>query len=126
MIRKCDRRGAGYHRPRAVPDGEIISFTQRGYTFETDWRDLWATPPGTDRVDRIKVSRHAVSRSAQRGYPPQLFRPEKVMTESRARTMAAYWLDWKDSAEAAAHPPVRLDHHRRSLENSLRRTLQEA
>lgn len=126
MTEERRRRGPGYHRIRAVPDGKTITFTMNGYAFETDWRDLWVTPPVTDRVDRIKVSRTGVSRSGHRGYPAQLFRSEEAMTEDTARSMALFWLSWKDTADAAAHPPVRLDHYRRGLELKARPALQEA
>jgi hypothetical protein len=119
------RHSAGYHRPRAVPCTPNIAFTVQDYAFETDWRDLWVTPPATDPLDRIKVSRTAASRSAHRGYPPQLFRTNQPMNEESARSMAVFWLAWKDTAEAAGHPPVRLDRHRRGLELNSRHDLQE-
>lgn len=119
-------RRRGYHRPRALPATDTISFTVHNHRFETDWRDLWVTPPAHARVDRIKVTRGPVSRSAQRGYPVALFRPDESLSEASARDMAAFWLEWKETADAAAHPPVRVDHHVRGREIASQPVLQEA
>lgn len=114
----------GYLRTRREPVEENIAFLLQGYRFETDWRDLWVTPPDTDRLDRFKVTRGPVSRSAQRGYPAELFRADSHLAEPQAQAIARFWLDWKDTGDAAAHRPVRLDHHRRSIERGT--VLQEA
>lgn len=119
-------RRRGYHRPRPLPVTETIDFTIDGHAFETDWRDLWVTPPATARVDRIKITRGSVSRSAQRGYPVELFRPDETLSEGAAISMAAFWLAWKDTPASAGHNPVRLDHHQRRHELGRQHTLQEA
>lgn len=106
-------RRAGYHRARPTP--EPIVFTLNGHVFETDGKHLWVTPPGSERLDRIKVSRYSGDRSARRGYPRELIRPEPL-TDDWVHTAAAFWLDWSVTADAAAFPPVFLDHYVRQLE----------
>ena len=108
-----DRR-RGYHRCRPVP-GERVAFTLAGHAFETDGKDLWVTPPGSARMDRIKVSRYAGDQSIRKGYPRELIRPEP-MTDGWAGTAAAFWLQWSPTADAAAFPPVFLDHWVRKLD----------
>lgn len=107
-------RRRGYHRARPAP-AEPVVFTLDGHAFETDGKHLWVTPPGSERIDRIKVSRYLGDRSARRGYPRELIRPEPL-TEDWARTAAAFWLEWAATADAAAFPPVFLDHFVRKLE----------
>lgn len=106
------RRGYLRTRPEA---GDVVAFTAGRHAFETDGKHLWVTPPGTDRVDRIKVTRYLGDRSVRQGYPRELIRPEP-MTERWARMAAGFWLDWSATADAAAFPPVRVDHHIRKLE----------
>ncbi|QOD05941.1 hypothetical protein IDT60_20445 (plasmid) [Pseudarthrobacter sp. BIM B-2242] len=107
-------RRRGYHRPRTLPAPE--QFTLAGHRFETDGKDLWVTPPDTERIDRFKVTRYLSSRSMKQGYPVELVRPEP-MTAEFARSAAAFWLEWSTTADAAAHPPVFLDHYVRQLES---------
>lgn len=104
----------GYHRVRPAP-AEPVAFTLGGHVFETDGKHLWVTPPGSDRIDRLKVSRYLGDRSARRGYPTELIRPEP-MTEDWARAAAGFWLGWAATADAAAFPPVFLDHWVRQQE----------
>ena len=54
--------------------------------------------------------------SIRKGYPRELIRPEP-MTEGWARVTAAFWLVWSATADAAAFPPVYLDHWGRQLES---------
>jgi hypothetical protein len=110
----AQERRRGYHRARRAP-AEPVTFTLDGHSFETDGKHLWVTPPGLDRIDRIKVSRYFGDRSARRGYPGELIRPEPL-TEDWARTAAAFWLKWSATADAAAFPPVYLDHYVRQQE----------
>lgn len=109
----ADRR-PGYHRARLKPV-DPIAFTVDGHAFETDGKHLWVTPPGSARIDRVKISRYLGDRSARRGYPRELIRPEPL-TESWARAAAFFWLKWSTTADAAAFPPVFLDHYVRQLE----------
>lgn len=111
-IRRERRRG--YHRARPAP-AETVSFSLGRHAFETDGKDLWVTPPGTERIDRIKVSRFVSSQSMRIGYPRELIRPEPL-TEAWSRDAAAFWLSWSATPEAAAFPPVFLDHFVRQLE----------
>ncbi|WP_354214677.1 hypothetical protein [Arthrobacter sp. UYCo732] len=90
-------------------------FTTERHAFETDGKHLWVTPPGSDRIDRIKVTRYLGDRSVRQGYPRELIRPEP-MTEGWARSAAVFWLDWSVTADAAAFPSVHLDHFVRKLE----------
>jgi hypothetical protein len=92
-----------------------VTFTLGGHAFETDGKALWVTPPGMARIDRVKVSRYVGDQSIRKGYPRELIRPEP-MTEGWARMAAAFWLDWSATADAAAFPPVPLDHFVRKLE----------
>lgn len=108
-------RRRGYYRTRHAFD-ESFRFKLGGHTFETDGKALWVTPPRTTRIDRIKVSRYVSDHSVRRGYPRELIRPEP-MTQSWARTAAAFWLVWSTTPEAAAFPPVHLDHWVRHLES---------
>jgi hypothetical protein len=86
-----------------------------GHVFETDGKHLWVTPPGSARIDRIKVTRYLGDQSVRKGYPRELIRPEPL-TEGWARMAAAFWLGWSATADAAAFPPVFLDHFVRKLE----------
>lgn len=104
----------GYHRPRTVPS-EPVAFTLDWHDFETDGKHLWVTPHGSARIDRIKISRYLGDRSARRGYPTELIRPE-IVTEDWARVAADFWLTWASTADAAAFPPVHLDHYIRQQE----------
>mgnify|MGYP003554485820 CR=1 FL=1 len=79
-------RRKGYLRSRPVL-AERVAFTLDGYDFETDGKDLWVTPPGSARIDRIKVSRYLGDQSIRRGYPRELIRPEPL-TEGWARMAA--------------------------------------
>jgi sugar lactone lactonase YvrE len=110
----AQERRRGYHRARPAP-AEPVVFTLDGHAFETDGKHLWVTPPGSDRIDRIKVSRYLGDRSARQGYPRELIRPEPL-TEDWARAAAAFWLEWAKTADAAAFPPVFLDHYVRQQE----------
>lgn len=110
----AQERRRGYHRARSAP-AEPVTFTLDGHVFETDGKHLWVTPPGSDRIDRMKVSRYLGDRSAHRGYPSELIRPEPL-TEGWARRSAVFWLAWAVTADAAAFPPVYLDHWVRKLE----------
>ena len=58
----------GYLHSRPAP-AEPVVFSLGSHAFETDGKDLWVTPPGTDRIDRIKVSQHVGDKSIQKGYP---------------------------------------------------------
>lgn len=107
-------RRRGYRRTRPAP-AERVAFTLGGHAFETDDKDLWVTPPGSARIDRIKVSRYLGDQSIRKGYPRELIRPEPL-TEGWARMAAVFWLDWSATADAAAFPPVFLDHYVRKLE----------
>lgn len=107
-------RRRGYHRSRPAI-AETVAFVQDGHAFETDGKHLWVAPPGTARIDRFKVSRYLGDQSVRKGYPRELIRPEP-MTEGWARMAAAFWLDWSVTADAAAYPPVHLDHWVRKLE----------
>ncbi|HEX9225341.1 MAG TPA: hypothetical protein VF885_01640 [Arthrobacter sp.] len=107
-------RRKGYLRSRPVP-AERVAFTLGAHAFETDGKDLWATPPGSARIDRIKVSRYLGDQSIRKGYPRELIRPEP-MSEGWARMAAVFWLGWSVTADAAAFPPVYLDHYVRKLE----------
>lgn len=91
-------------------------FELDGHRFESFWRDLWVTRPQEQRVDRIKITRGSVSRSAHRGYPAELFSADADLTLGAARSMAVFWLRWKDTAEASPHGDIALDHHQRRLE----------
>lgn len=104
----------GYLRSRQAP-ADTVGFTLGGNAFETDGKDLWATPPGTDRIDRIKVSRYVGDQSIRKGYPRELIRPEP-MTEGWERMAAVFWLVWSATPDAAAFPAVHLDHWVRKLE----------
>jgi hypothetical protein len=110
----AQERRRGYHRARPAP-AEPLAFTLDGHIFETDGKHLWVTPPGSARIDRMKVSRYLGDRSARCGYPRELIRPEPL-TEGWSRTAAAFWLDWSTTADAAAFPPVYLDHYVRQQE----------
>lgn len=107
-------RRRGYLRTRPAP-AETVSFTLDRHAFETDGKDLWVTPPGAARIDRIKVSRYLGDQSVRKGYPRKLIRPEP-MTDGWARMAAVFWLHWSATADAAAFPPVHLDHYVRKLE----------
>lgn len=106
------RRGYLRTRPEA---GDSLTFTAGRHAFETDGRHLWVTPPGADRIGRVKVTRYLGDRSVSQGYPRELIRPEPL-TEGWARMAALFWLEWSLTADAAAFPPVRVDHHIRKLE----------
>lgn len=112
--------GRGYSRTR-LKDLDPVSFTLDGHLFETSGRDLWVTLAGEEHIDRIKVTRSTVSRSAQAGYPAQLLWPrlelDPDMAELQAR--ARFWLRWRSTAEAAAHPAIGLDHYVRGREAAL-------
>jgi hypothetical protein len=107
-------RRRGYLRARPETAG-AVAFTLARHTFETDGKHLWVTPPGTDRIDRMKVTRYLGDRSVRQGYPRELIRPEPL-TEGWSRKAAAFWLNWSATADAAAFPPVHLDHFVRRLE----------
>jgi hypothetical protein len=107
-------RRRGYLRTRPFP-AESVAFTVDGHAFETDGRHLWVTPPGSARIDRIKVTRYLGDRSVRQGYPRELIRPEPL-TEGLARMAAGFWLEWSATADAAAFPPVFLDHWVRQQE----------
>jgi hypothetical protein len=92
-----------------------VDFILGGHSFETDGKDLWVAPPRTARIDRLKVTRYVGDQSIRKGYPRELIRPEP-MTEGWARMAAVFWLDWSASPDAAAFPPVHLDHWVRKLE----------
>lgn len=111
------RGGRGYIRTRAR-DLEPVSFELDGHRFETSGRDLWVTLEGEARIDRIKVTRSTVSRSAQNGYPPQLLWPRTELSPdvSELQARALFWLDWRSTPDAAAHPAVGLDHYVRGQE----------
>lgn len=106
-------RNRGYHRPRSLPDPQF--FIVQGHAFETDGKDLWVTLPEHPRIDRIKVTRYAGSRSMKDGYPRDLIRPEPITPEF-SRTAAVFWLAWSQSSDYARFPLVRLDHYVRDLE----------
>lgn len=108
-------RRRGYLRRRPAP-AESVTFTLGRHAFETDGKDLWVTPPGAARIDRIKVSRFVGDKSVGKGYPRELIRPEPL-TEAWARMAAAFWLNWSATADAAAFPLVYLDHFVRKLES---------
>ena len=114
------RGGRGYHRTRSA-DLESVSFSLDGHRFETSGRDLWVTLDGDKRIDRIKVTRSTVSRSAQTGYPRELLLPRTELTTDPADLLARarFWLRWRDTPEAAAHPAVGLDHYVRGREAEL-------
>jgi hypothetical protein len=113
-------RGRGYLRTRPAP-AEPVAFSLDDHDFETDGKDLWVTPPGSARIDRIKVSRYLTDQSIRKGYPRELIRPD-LMTEDWARTAAMFWLEWSATADAAAFPPVFLDHYVRKLESGTANT----
>lgn len=106
-------RRKGYHRPRVLAEPE--QFTLAGHRFETDGKDLWVTPPDTQRIDRFKITRYLSSRSMKQGYPVELVRPEP-MTSEFARSAAAFWLEWSQMADAARFRPVFMDRYARQLE----------
>lgn len=108
-----ERRGRGFHRPRVIAEPE--SFSLQEHLFETDGKDLWVTAPGTERIDRIKVTRYISSKSMRHGYPTELVRPEPL-TPQFARAAARFWLAWSQTADYARFPPVFLDHYARQLE----------
>ncbi|MBG0738725.1 hypothetical protein IV500_04740 [Paeniglutamicibacter antarcticus] len=108
-------RRRGYHRTRPVPV-EPFTFALDGHAFETDGKHLWVTTPGTERIDRTKVSRYLGDQSIRKGYPRELIRPEPI-TEGWARMAAVFWLGWSATTDAAAFPPVFLDHYVRQLES---------
>lgn len=83
-------------------------FSIDGYGFEIIDRDLWAVPPGAGRIDRVKVSRSSVSRSASAGYPPELVWPRNVTDRPLAelQKMAAFWIAWRGTEESVRHPDV--------------------
>lgn len=112
-------RRRGYRRDRAAP-AEFVAFILDGRAFETDGKHLWVTPPGSARIDRIKVSRFFGDQSVRKGYPRELIRPDPI-TEDWARMAAGFWLEWSTSAAAAAFPPVYLDHFVRKLESGTAR-----
>lgn len=107
----------GYLRSRPAP-AEPVAFTLGGHAFDTDGKHLWTTPPGVNRIDRIKVSRYVSDQSIRKGYPRELIRPEP-MTEGWARMAAAFWLDWSVTADFTHFPPVHLDHYVRQQEARL-------
>jgi hypothetical protein len=107
-------RRKGYLRSRPVR-AEQVTFALGAHDFETDGKDLWVTPPGSARIDRIKVSRYLGDQSIRKGYPRELIRPEPL-TEGWAQMAACFWLEWSVTADAAAFPPVYLDHFVRKLE----------
>lgn len=110
-------RNRGYHRPRTrMPEPEF--FTVQGHAFESDGKDLWVTPQGEDRIDRIKVSRYASSQSMRRGYPAELVRPEPLTNEF-TRSASDFWIEWSQTADYARFPPVHLDHYVRQQEAKL-------
>lgn len=111
------RGGRGFHRSRPMPLAPVI-FVIAGHRFETSGRDLWATPAGRRRADRVKVTRSSVSRSAAQGYPPALVwspgggeRPvEELMAAAR------YWIAWSKTDGYARFPEVGLEKWLRALE----------
>lgn len=112
--------GRGYHRVRAQDLAPVV-FNLEGHRFETSGRDLWVTLEGEERIDRIKVTRSTVSRSAQSGYPRELLWPRTELNPDLAGLMgrARFWLGWRSTPDAAAHPAVSLDHYVRSREAQL-------
>lgn len=114
------RGGRGYHRVRARDLAPVV-FDLDGHRFETSGRDLWVTLQGWDRIDRIKVTRSTVSRSAQSGYPRELLWPRTELDPDLADLVerARFWLVWRNTPDAAAHPAVGLDHYVRGLEEQL-------
>lgn len=106
--------GPGYHRRPRV-QSEPVAFTLGGHSFETDGKDVWVTPAGAPRIDRIKVTRFISSKSMRHGYPRELVRPEP-MTPEFAHSAAAFWLGWAETADYARFPPVFLDHYVRQQE----------
>lgn len=95
-----------------------IVFQLEGHLFETVHRDLWVTLPGTERVDRIKVTRSPSSRSAQRGYPEALIlgRVDVRRREQEWLALAGVWLEFSRTEEFKQHPPVVLDKWQREHE----------
>ena len=83
-------------------------FRVDGYDFEIIDRDLWAVPPDLDRIDRVKVTRSSVSRSASAGYPAELVWPRNVTDHPLAelQKMAAFWIAWRGTEESVRHPDV--------------------
>lgn len=104
----------GFRRSRPMP-AKPVAFTLDDHAFETDGTYLWVTPPGSSRVDRMKITRFLGDISTRNGYPRELVRPE-TLTEDWARTAAAFWLDWSSTPEAAAFPPVYANHWVRQQE----------
>lgn len=88
-----------------------VSFTLDGYGFEIIDRDLWATPPGSERYDRVKVTRSSVSRSANSGYPRMLVWPRDVEDRplEELRRIAGHWISWRGTAGWARHPEVGIE-----------------
>lgn len=111
------RGGRGFHRTRPQPLAPV-GFAIGGHRFETSGRDLWVTPAGRQRVDRIKVTRSSVSRSAAQGYPPALVwppnGPERTLEELTAA--ARYWTVWSTTEDYARFPEVGLEKWLRHLE----------
>lgn len=83
-------------------------FTLDGYSFEIINRDLWAVLPGAERIDRVKVTRSSVSRSASAGYPARLVWPRNVTDHplEDLLEMAAFWIAWRGTDEWSRHPEV--------------------
>lgn len=110
-------RRRGYLRSRPEPMVGT-SFVLEGHRFETSERDLWVTPAGDARFDRIKVTRSSTSRSAQRGYPGELIWPQGQIqrTQDELVGTARTWLDWRSTEEGRTYPLVRLDQWRRQAE----------
>lgn len=117
LLDRPTRGGRGYHRERPAPL-DHIAFTIRGNRFETSGRDLWVTPAGRDRVDRIKVTRSPSSSSAREGYPSELVwrRAEFPQTEDGLRLIALFWISWSTTNDCTRFPEVGLEQWLRRLE----------
>ncbi|MCC3292874.1 hypothetical protein [Arthrobacter sp. zg-Y1110] len=115
--RTRNRGGRGYHRTRPQPL-EPVSFTINGHRFETSGRDLWVTPAGRRRADRIKVTRSTVSSSARAGYPSALVWPRLDIRRSLEdlKETARFWISWSSTEDYARFPEVGLDQWLRRLE----------
>lgn len=110
LLDRPARGGRGYHRERLAPL-EPASFTIYGHKFETSGRDLWVTPAGRERIDRIKVNRSSVSSSAREGYPSELVWPrvEIPRSEDRLRDTALFWISWSATDDCTRFPEVGLE-----------------
>lgn len=118
LLARPARGGRGYHRTR-LPPLAAVSFVLDGHRFETSGRDLWVTPAGRARVDRIKATRSTVSSSARNGYPSELVWPRLDIprTEDQLRSAARFWISWSATADYTRFPEVGLDHWLRRLES---------